>query len=125
MADPVSDADSVLNSVKKALGIEAAYDVFDLEIIMHINTALSTLWQLGVGLTDEQPIVEDANTTWDQVLTSQKNIVMVKSYIYLRVKLLFDPPATGFTTDSYAKQIQELEWRLTVATSSSPNVPTT
>jgi hypothetical protein len=120
MAD-VTDNDSVLNSVKKVLGIDSGYTIFDLDITLHINSVLSTLQQLGVGLTDDQAEIQDKNDTWDSILTTQKNLSMIKSYIYLRVRLLFDPPATGFTTDSFQRQIDQLEWRITVAASSVPN----
>ena len=117
---PVADKDSVLTSTKKMLGIPAEYDAFDLDIIIHINSVLSTLYQLGVGLAYDQTEVEDADTVWTDILTVQKNLVMIKSYVWLRVRLLFDPPATGFATDSYERQIKELEWRITVAASSTP-----
>jgi hypothetical protein len=122
MADtPVKE--SILQSTKKSLGIDPSYDVFDPEILMHINSVFSTLHQLGVGLSDDQFEVEDATSTWDQALTSQKNLVMIKSYIYLRVRLLFDMPQTGFATTSMENQAKELEWRISVAASSTPNLP--
>jgi hypothetical protein len=119
----VDTKDSILQSTKKFLGIDSSYDVFDMDVLLHINSVFSTLYQLGVGLTDEQFEVEDENTTWAQALGTQKNLVMIKSYVYLRVRLLFDPPQTGFATTSMDNQIKELEWRITVAASSSPNLP--
>jgi hypothetical protein len=121
MADPPSASDSILSSVKQSLGIAPEYTAFDLEIVLHINSVLSTLQQLGVGLTDEQLEITDSTATWSNLFTTQKNLAMIRSYIYLRVRLLFDPPATGFVTTSFANQIKELEWRITVATSSAPN----
>ena len=112
-----ADKDSVLQSTKKALGIAAEYDAFDLDITMHINSVLSTLHQLGVGLANDQHIISDGNDTWQTILTSQTNLNMVKSYMYLRVRQIFDPPATGFVTDSFDRQIKEFEWRITVAAS--------
>lgn len=123
MTDPVLAKDSVLTSTKKVLGIDADYTAFDLDITLHINTVLGTLYQLGVGLANDQTEIEDSDDTWQSILTSQKGLVMIKSYVYLRVRQLFDPPATGFVTDSFDRQIKELEWRITVAASSTPNLP--
>lgn len=106
-------ADSILNSTKKALGLDAGYDAFDPDIIMHINSVFSTLQQLGVGPEDAFAI-EDESSTWDSFIGSNKNINSVKSYMYLRVRLLFDPPATSFAIAAFEKQIKEVEWRLSV-----------
>lgn len=103
--------DSILDSTKKVLGIPSDYDVFDQDVIMHINSALGTLSQLGIG-----PIagfmIEDATIEWTAFLGNDPRLNPVKSYVYLRVRLLFDPPATSFTIDAIKGQIQELEWRL-------------
>lgn len=104
---------SILDSVKKSLNLAADYTPFDEEIIMHINSVLSTLWQLGVGPTDGFMIM-DKETTWDTFLGSDPRLNHVKTYMFLRVKLLFDPPNTGFTTAAIERQIEQLEWRLNV-----------
>lgn len=118
---PTEDIDSILNSTKKLLGIGSEYDMFDLDITLHINSVFSTLAQLGIGPEDDQFLITGPTETWDDFLGAQKNVNMVKSYVYLRVRLLFDPPASGFATDSITRQITELEWRLNVAQSSVPN----
>lgn len=114
--------DSILQSTKKVLGIASDYTAFDIDIALHINSVLSTVQQVGVGLTDSQLEIEDETQTWTDLLTTQQNLVMVRSYIYLRVRQLFDPPASGFVTDSFDRQIKELEWRMSVAAETSPNV---
>lgn len=102
--------DSILNSVKLQLGILPEYTVFDQQLIIAINTAFSILHQLGVGPKDGYAI-EDESNRWDEVVTKQ-SLNMVKSYVFLKVKLLFDPPATSFVLDAYNKQLSEMEWRI-------------
>ena len=105
-------ADSILVTVKKLLGFDAAYTEFDLDIITHINSALFTLNQLGVGPSDAF-MIEDDTATWDQ-FTGPDKIASVKSYIFLKVRMAFDPPTTSFTQAAFQKQIDEYEWRLNV-----------
>jgi len=121
----MADIDSILTSTKKMLGIPEEETAFDLDVFIHINSVLSTLTQLGIGPDDDQLIVTSKDTTWDELIGVQKNINMVKSYIFMRVKLMFDPPTTGFATDALERQIKESEWRLVVAASSVPNIPGT
>lgn len=104
---------SILDSVKKSLNLAADYTPFDQEVIMHINSVFSTLNQLGIG-PDVGFMIEDADTTWDAFLGSDPRLNNVKTYVFLRVKLLFDPPNTGFTTAAIERQIEQLEWRLNV-----------
>lgn len=104
---------SILNGTKKILGIGAEYDAFDLDIITHINSVFSTLQQLGIG-PEEGFMIEDESTTWDEFLDKDKRLNAVKSYVYLRVRLLFDPPANSFLVSSLDEQRKELEWRLNV-----------
>ena len=105
--------DSILDSTKKALGIAPDYDVFDPDLIMHINSVFSTLHQLGIG-PDDGFAIEDADATWDLFLDGDKLLNSIRTYMYLRVKLIFDPPATSFALSSMKEQVQEHEWRLTV-----------
>lgn len=105
--------DSILQSVKKLLGISEEYDHFDQDIMLHINSVFSILFQLGVG-PDEPFQIEDEDATWDQFLDDLAMIDCVKSYVYLRVKNLFDPPTTSFNLDAVKNMISELEWRMTV-----------
>jgi hypothetical protein len=104
---------SILDSVKKSLNLADDYTAFDQDIIMHINSVFSTLNQLGVGPV-EGFMIEDKTTTWDAFLGSDPRLNHIKSYVYLRVRLLFDPPTTGFTTEAMKEQIKELEWRINV-----------
>ena len=104
---------SILTSTKKILGIAEDYTAFDLDIITHINTAFSTLTQLGVGPTNGF-IIEDSTAVWSDFIVDDLQYNSVKSYVFLRVRQLFDPPTTSYLIAAYDKQIQELEWRLNV-----------
>jgi len=107
---------SILISTKKVLGVAEDYTVFDEDIIMHINTAFSTLTQLGVGPA-EGFMIEDASTEWDDFLPEdpdERQYNSVKSYVFLKVSMLFDPPQTSYLITAKEKQIEELEWRLNV-----------
>lgn len=106
-------SDSILKTVKKLVGIDENYDAFDLDIITHINSALSTLNQLGIG-PEEGFMIDDDTATWDQLLGDDNRLNSVKSLIGLKVRVVFDPPATSFTLDAFNKQIEELQWRLNV-----------
>jgi hypothetical protein len=105
---------SILNSVKKVLGIAAEYLAFDQDIMMHINTALATLTQLGVGPATGFT-VDDVSDDWsDFVDPTDHQYNAVKSYVFLRVRMLFDPPQTSYLINAQNDQIKELEWRLNV-----------
>lgn len=106
--------ESILTSIKKMLGITEEYTHFDQDIIIHINTVLMILHQLGVG-PEEGFAIEDSYETWSDFLVDNKNIEAVKTYVYLKVRLLFDPPLSSAVTESINKSINELEWRLNVA----------
>lgn len=105
--------DSILKSTKKILGLDPEYMVFDLDIITHINTAFSTLNQLGVGPVNGFSI-EDDEATWSDYLVDDLKLSSVKTYVYLKVRLIFDPPVTSYLIATFEKQITELEWRLNV-----------
>jgi hypothetical protein len=105
--------DSILNSVKKALGLPPDYTAFDPELIMHINSALSTVTQLGVG-PEEGFSIEDSDDTWSDFFEPDPRLDLVKTYVYLKVKLVFDPPANSFVVTSLEKQAEELGWRIAV-----------
>ena len=105
--------ESILNSVKKILGIASDYDAFDTDIIIHINSVFSTLNQLGLG-PDEGFMIEDDSAVWGDFLLDDMRLNSVKTYVYLKVRILFDPPTTGFTLTALQEQIKELEWRLNV-----------
>ena len=104
---------SILISTKKVLGIAEDYTVFDLDIITHINATFSLLNQLGVGPV-EGFFIEDDSSTWDEFVVPPNQLNLVKTYVILKVRMLFDPPATGFLTTAMENQIKEYEWRLNV-----------
>lgn len=104
---------SILNSTKKILGLNSDYTAFDHDIITHLNTAFSILTQLGVGPV-EGFMIEDSISEWDDFLAEDPRFNAIKSYVFLKVRMVFDPPATSYLLDSMQRQIQELEWRLNV-----------
>jgi len=104
---------SILISTKKILGIDKDYDVFDLDIITHINSAFSTLTQLGVGPAAGF-MIEDDSEVWTDFIADDLQYNSVKSYVFLKVRQLFDPPSTSYLISAVEKQIEELEWRLNV-----------
>ena len=110
--------ESILTSIKKLLGITEDYDQFDPDIIMHINSVFMVLTQLGVGPSEGFSIEDDASI-WSDFIQDADKIEAVKSYIYLKVKLLFDPPLSSAVIDSTNRLISELEWRLNVAAEST------
>lgn len=104
--------DSILNSIKKLLGIESSYTNFDTDIIMHINSIFVILNQIGFGPEDGFAI-SDSEAKWSEYC-EKGMIETVKTYIYLRVRLLFDPPSNGAVMEAIKQTIQELEWRINV-----------
>jgi len=104
---------SILISTKKILGIDKDYTAFDLDIITHINSVFSTLTQLGVGVP-QGFMIEDETALWTDFIEDDFQYNSVKSYVFLRVRLLFDPPTTSYLIAAYNDQIKELEWRLNV-----------
>lgn len=107
--------ESILITIKKMLGVTKDVTDFDTEIINHINTVLTDLTtQLGVGPTTGFHI-EDDSTYWEDFLDDMSNFYQVKTYIWLRVRLLFDPPSNASVLKAYEQQIKELEWRLNFA----------
>lgn len=105
--------ENILEAIKKLMGITDVDLNFDEEIIMHINSVFMTLNQLGVGPTTVFKI-SSHEETWEDFTEGRLDLEAVKSYIYLKVRLLFDPPQNSFILDSYNKLIQEHEWRLQV-----------
>lgn len=102
---------SILTSTKKVLGIGEDYTAFDLDILTHINTAFATLTQLGVGPSPGF-IVEDATIEWADFIGEDSVLHSVKTYVFLKVRMLFDPPQTSYLITAMDRQIAELEWRL-------------
>lgn len=106
--------ESILTSIKKLLGIAEEYEHFDADLIMHINSVFSILTQLGVG-PSEGFSIEDETAVWTDFIPEKSRIEFVKSYIHLKVKLLFDPPLGSAVIESMNRMISELEWRIQVA----------
>lgn len=106
-------ADSILDSVKKVCSIAPSYTAFDDVILLHINSVFSTLNQLGIG-PDAGFMIEDNSTTWDAFVGTDKNLNSIKTYMGLRVRMLFDTPTTSFVIDAMNKQIEEFEVRLSI-----------
>ena len=103
---------SVLQTIKKLLGLDSEVNHFDTDVMVHINSALMTLAQLGV-ISPGQLVLNDL-TTWASVLGGRADLQAVQTYVYLKVRLIFDPPATSFVISCYEKEIAALEWRLNV-----------
>lgn len=110
----LNPADSILNSIKKPLGITEEYTHFDEDLIMHINSVLFILNQLGVG-PSEGFMITDKNDKWEDFIPDLNDVASVKTYVYLKVKLIFDPPLSSSVMEAMNRQISELEWRLNVA----------
>ena len=102
---------SILTSIKKLLGIAEEDTSFDQDIIMHINTVFAILSQLGAGPANGFSI-EDDSAIWEDYLGNATNLELVKSYIYMKVRSMFDPPTSSILADAMNKNISELEWRI-------------
>ena len=110
----VKSSESILTSIKKLLGPEEEYDYFDTDIILHINSALMVLTQLGIGPSTGF-FITDKSATWKDFIPDINRLEAVKTYVYLKVKLVFDPPQSAAGIESFNKMINEYEWRLNVA----------
>lgn len=106
--------ESILTSIKKLLGITEEDEHFDMDIIIHINSVFSDLHQLGVG-PEKCFSIQDKIPTWSEFINEADEINSVKTYTYLKVKLIFDPPLSSSTLSAFERQIKEFEWRLGVA----------
>lgn len=108
--------DSVLTSIKKLLGLTADDKSFDTDIIVHINSAMSTLVQLGVGDGKTSFAISDESSTWKGLFGDNEVLIgFIKNYVYLKVRLVFDPPTNSFTVESIKQNISEYEWRINSA----------
>lgn len=106
-------SDSILDSIKKLLGMTADYTNFDTDIVIHINSVFMILNQLGVGPSECFKIADDLST-WEDFMEGSEDIDAVKSFIYLKVKSLFDPPISSAVVEANKEAIKELEWRLNI-----------
>lgn len=105
--------ESILMSIKKLLNVEEDDPAFDIDIGMLINSQFMTLQQLGIGPA-EGFSVHDADTTWSDFSDDKTLIDAVKEFIYLKVRMIFDPPASSVVADAYNSRIHEVEWRLNI-----------
>lgn len=105
--------DSILDSIKKLLGIASDYTNFDTDIIIYINSAFMVLNQLGVG-PEEGFKITGKDETWDDYMSDEDNLEAVKSYIHLKVKIAFDPPLNSTVMEAHKQLISEYEWRLNI-----------
>lgn len=105
------DADSILTSTKKLLGLTEEYEPFDNDIIIYINSALSILTQLGVG-PEEGFRIADETAKWSEYLGNDPRLEFVREFVYLKVRLVFDPPASSAVLNAYNELIKQLEWRI-------------
>lgn len=104
----------ILDSTKKVLGIDPSYPAFDQDLIIHINSVFATLHQLGVGPAEGFAIV-DKTSKWQDFIGTKTILNSVKSYVYVKVRLMFDPPTTSFLQETFNQLAAEFEWRLSVA----------
>lgn len=113
MDENVKILDSILLSTKKSLGLDPSVTEFDPDIIMCINTSLNVLTQLGVGPIEGFSISSEENI-WSEFIGEDPRLNIVKSYVYLKTKMIFDPPTVGSLVSACNDQIKELEWRINV-----------
>ena len=106
--------ESIFKTIKSLLGPDADYDVFDHDILVFINTAIATLTQLGIGPPEGFRITGE-DETWSDLLGDYKDLESVKTYIYMKVRLVFDPPSNSTVMNAYTEACKEFEWRLNVA----------
>lgn len=106
--------DSILTTVKEMLGITEEYTHFDVDIIAHINTVLAILSQIGLTTTNGFSI-KDKDDSWNSIILPGTNLEMVKTYVYMKVKLIFDPPQSSGAVESMKQLISEMEWRISVS----------
>lgn len=107
--------ESILISIKALLGPDADYEVFDQDIVIFINSAIATLTQLGVGPSEGFEITGSDETWSDYLGDDMRRINQVKTYLYMKVKMAFDPPSSSFVQSAFEKSCEEFEWRLNVA----------
>lgn len=110
---------SILTQVKKSVGLAKEYDAFDMDILLHINSVIATLSQLGVELVSQE--VTGYDETWESIFGNNKKLNFIKSYVYIKVRLLFDPPTSSTVSQSLENQAKEYEWRINIAAEDDSN----
>ena len=103
--------ESILTTIKKLLGVPEDYEHFDTDIIIHINSVFMILNQLGVGPSDGFSI-SDKTAVWSDFVSDNKKFEAIKSYVYMKVRLMFDPPSQSSVMECMNRMINEMEWRL-------------
>lgn len=103
--------DSILKTIKQLIGCPDDFEQFDLDLIVHINSAFATLTHLGVGPKEGYRIT-GADNAWSEFEDDAKKLSLIKDYVYIKTRLLFDPPTSGSLMDSLKEQLKEMEWRL-------------
>lgn len=117
MPETIKNTDSILTSIKKLLGLTEECTEFDADIIMHINSVFLTLQQIGVG-PEEGFAISDSSQTWNDFIPEGLILNSIKSYMSLKVRLLFDPPASSVVVESMNRMVDQFEWRINVAAES-------
>ncbi len=124
MSETFSDVEemSILQSTKKKIGPTADYDAFDHDILVSINSTFATLFDV-CGFGGDKPVrINGPEETWDTIITDPR-LEWIKDYVFMKVKIAFDPPSNATLLENYNKQITELEWRIyTVLNDYYPNV---
>lgn len=115
------DMDNILQSIKKMLGPSGSYEYFDTDLKIHINTVLFRLTQMGVGPSKGFSI-KDGNETWKDFISDIEKIEAVRTYVYMKVKLIFDPPQSSIVKSCIDETIKELEFCLNIAGESNKEV---
>ena len=103
--------ESILKTIKQLIGCPDDFEQFDLDLIVHINSAFATLTQLGVGPKEGYRIT-GADNEWSEFEDDAQKLSLIKDYVYIKTRLLFDPPTSGSLMDSLKEQLKEMEWRL-------------
>ena len=114
--------DSIFESVKKVLGLLGDDSSFDQDILLHINSVVSTLRQLGLSIQSDFYVRDDVQT-WQNLLGESRDLDLVKSYMTMKVRLMFDPPSSSFGLKSMEEMAKEYEWRINVLTDQPYSVP--
>lgn len=118
--ETVEITESILNSIKKLMGSGVEHTFFDADLIMHINSAFMVLCQIGLGRDNAPFRIYDNTSTWQDFMNDADYFLSVVEYVYLRCKLVFDPPTSSFVLSSLTDQMRELEWRLNVMAETAP-----
>lgn len=112
--DSISIDDSILSTIKDMVGIAKEDDSFDNDLIININSALSVLWQIGMPFAGSYSIKNNSDT-WGSMFEGNEPLIdMSKEYMYMRVRIVFDPPSNSYVMDSIKNRISELEWRIRI-----------